>query len=430
MEKKVGIDRFMVSSPGVGGRLKRYPEDFIVEEELDYDRFLGDGDYILAKVWSRNWETNRLIRQFSRALGISRERIKFSGTKDKRAVTTQWISFDVEPERLNKIHIKDVEICEIKKAIRLLHLGAHTRNRFKIIIRDMDKGIDESKKRADVIGEEIKEIGGFPNWFGVQRFGTIRPITHEVGRALIEGDFKKAFYIYVANPMDKENEICREARQFLEDTNDYREALKHYPNRLTFEKTALQALVENPGDYQAALSALPNNLLKMFIHAHQSYIFNKILSMRMERGLPLKDVVEGDMVLPSGKHGLPNTDTPVEISSRNLEKSSKMVREGKGYVSAPLFGLDSEFSGGEQGEIERKVLKEEGFKRRDFTVPSMRFLSSKGTRRPILASVDDLKWGDEAGGLMLSFSLYKGCYATCLLREFMKLPSSKAHLYS
>ena len=430
MEKDVGIELFLVQCPGVGGRLKKYPEDFVVEEELDISEWEGDGDYVIAKVWSRNWETNRLIRQLSRELRISRRKIRFAGTKDKRAVTTQWMSFHVDPQELERVNIRDVEISNMTRSSKSLYIGAHKGNRFDIAVRDLDVDTEEARVISDKVGSCIRELGGFPNWFGVQRFGTIRPVTHLVGKAMVRGDFEEAVKLYIANPMEGEEKESYDARKKLEETWDYGAALKEFPHILTFERAIIQELVKDPEDHVSALNVLPDNLLTMFVHAYQSYLFNNILCERLKRGLPLKDVVPGDIVLPVDREGYPVLDRAVSIQDRNLDRGSDMVKQGKGYVSAPLFGIDTEFAEGEPGEIEREIIEEEGLTGSDFIIPEIRKLSSRGSRRSIFSPVQDLDWEVSQGGLRLRFILQKGSYATCLLREFMKLPDEAVERYS
>ena len=48
----------------------------------------------------------------------------------------------------------------------------------------------------------------------------------------------------------------------------------------------------------------------------------------------------------------------------------------------------------------------------------------RGTRRELVAAVRGLRWAVEGSAAKLEFELSKGCYATSLLREFMKGPSS------
>ncbi|MEF8873630.1 MAG: tRNA pseudouridine(13) synthase TruD [Candidatus Thermoplasmatota archaeon] len=429
MEEKVGLELFFTETPGIGGKLKKYPEDFRVEEEIElFDE--TEGEYSIAKIWSRNWESNRLVKRLADELGISRRDIDFSGTKDKRAITIQWMSFKVSPEKLKELSIKDVEVKEVFTSHRSLNIGSHTGNRFNILVRDFKVEKEEALKRADKTGDKIRNEGGFPNWFGVQRFGTMRPITHIVGRKITKGDFEGAVKTYIGSPQKGENEECYEARKFLEECWDLEEALDRYPSTLTFERRMIKHLIDNPGEYVSALKTLPHNLLMMFVHAYQSYLFNKMVTLRLKKGMPLNEALIGDVVLPADKEGLPNKDTKVIVHERNREKASTMVKEGKAFVSAPLYGHNSEFSEGEQGEIERKIVEEEGVKKDDFIIPEISSISSTGTRRSVFAPAKDLSWGLQGEALELSVGLNKGTYATTLLREFMKHPPEKVHLYS
>jgi len=79
------------------------------------------------------------------------------------------------------------------------------------------------------------------------------------------------------------------------------------------------------------------------------------------------------------------------------------------------------------GEIEHNIIDGEGVDPRDFIIPEIPYISSSGLRRPLLSSVNNLRFelNDDALNngklaLTLKFELKKGCYATSLLREFMK----------
>src|SRR5207302_9485211 len=98
---------------------------------------------------------------------------------------------------------------------------------------------------------------------------------------------------------------------------------------------------------------LPFNLQMMFVHGYQSFLFNRILSERIRRGLPIHEPVAGDLVLPADASGLPDRNRTIEVTCDNLERAAKRCREGKAWVSAILFGSEPEFAGGEPGQIEK-----------------------------------------------------------------------------
>jgi tRNA pseudouridine13 synthase len=130
--------------------------------------------------------------------------------------------------------------------------------------------------------------------------------------------------------------------------------------------------------------------------------------------------VPGDLVLPPGRDGLPDRARTVEVTCDNLEKVRDRCAAGKAWVSGILFGSESEFAGGEPGEIEKGIIAAEGLRREDFIIPDIPRISSKGARREILAPVRSLEARVSEGTLQLSVELSRGCYATSLLREFMK----------
>jgi tRNA pseudouridine13 synthase len=195
--------------------------------------------------------------------------------------------------------------------------------------------------------------------------------------------------------------------------------------KLTFERVMIGHLKDKPGDYLGALRRLPANLLMMFVHAYQSYMFNLILSERLRQGISISEPEVGDLVLPLDKLGLPDHDNPIDVTEDNLEKARKNARAGKAFVSGLIYGTESIFAGGRVGELERRVVEKEGISKMDFQIVGLREASSKGTRRELLAPYKDFGMEIADDGVTFMFALNKGCYATCLLREFMKADASQ-----
>jgi tRNA pseudouridine13 synthase len=273
-------------------------------------------------------------------------------------------------------------------------------------------------------------MGGFPNFFGIQRFGIIRPITHTVGEYIIKDDWEKAVMTYIANPIKGEDEEIFLLRENLEKTLDYSQALKTFPNSLNFEKAILNKLVVNSEDFIGALKELPKNLLTMFVYAYQSYLFNKIVSERIKRKIPLNEARVGDIIIPIRKGVF--EDRYIFTNDQNIGKVNNHISKGKAAVSGILFGYDSIFSKGEMGEIEQKVIEKEKIDPRDFIIPDIPYLSSAGIRRPIFAFIKNLEMKlqkDELKPkmklLFVKFKLNKGVYATSILREIMKTQNLK-----
>ena len=430
-EKIIGIKTFFTPFEGTGGKLRTLPDDFIVNEISNYPPGIEDGKFAIADVKTRNYETNVLIRDISNRLHISRMRIGFAGTKDKRAVTSRLMSFyNISTDELSKIKIKDVELCNIYRSNKPVKIGNLIGNRFEIIIRKIDKKF-KSQDVKKVYSLFIKK-GGFPNFYGIQRFGIIRPITHIVGRYIVKDDFQKAVMSYIANPIEGEDEDIFILREKLQKTEDFAVALNSYPDSLNYEKAILNRLIVEKDDFIGAIKELPKNLLTMFINGYQSYLFNQVLSERIKRKLPLNEAVEGDIILPIRRGVLDKKG--IIVNQRNIDKINKQLSKSKAVISGVLIGSDTQIAEGEMGEIENRIIEKENINPKDFIIPDIPYISSFGSRRSLIGFIKDFDCrlmkdtlNDGKKALFLRFELQKGCYATSLLREFMKADDIKCY---
>ncbi len=414
-EKQIGMRVFLTPRKGIGGKIKVHPSDFIVEERITPPPE-RDGAFVIAKVTSINWETFNLLLQLSKKMGISSHMIGIAGTKDKRAITKQVMSFKTSLDTVKNAYIKDVEITDCYTSNRPISWGDHIGNTFKITIRNTRNNI---KKQFTIILDKILETGGFPNFFGVQRFGVIRPITHIVGKYIIEGNFKKAILTYICNPLPGEGEESYRARTFLQQTKDFKKALEIYPSYLLFERLMISHLARNPDDWIGALLTLPPHLVQMFIHSYQSYLFNLILSRRIKEDLPLNRALVGDVVLPVRNRRIMADREGIPVTDENLEKVNRQIQEEEAFVSGILPGFETHFGGGKMGQIEKKII-DDHVSLTKFVIPDIPRLTSRGFRRILLAPLTNFDYTIYQNYVTMEFDLSKGCYATCLLREFMK----------
>ncbi len=421
-EEECGLLGFASSTPGIGGKLRATAEDFVVEEAGAPPPRVEGGAFAVVRLRARNWETNRLVKQMSKRLHISSKRVRFAGVKDKRAVTTQLLTVEAPVEALLALRMPDVEVLEAWPTSSHISLGDHSSNRFDIAVTRLPVDAEAARARIDAIMGEVGAVGGFPNFYGVQRFGVHRPISHVVGRHLVRGDAAAACWAYLTQVGANEDAECAAARSALAETRDVRGALRDFPKALGHERTLLDHLLHRPGDEVGALGRLPFNLQLMFVHAFQGLLFNLVLSERLRCGMPLATPVEGDIVVPVGPDGVPEHSRPVPVTAANLEKVALQVGRGRALVTGLVPGTGAPVAGGEMGAIERDVLAAEGLSSGDFRIPGLPDLSSEGLRRALLlagvrpeASVDE----DRA---RFAFSLPKGSYATTVLREFMKSP--------
>ncbi len=412
-EAFVGMEAYLTKSEGIKGKLKKDIEDFIVEEiPLQIER-KSDGKNLFIKVKLRNWETNRFVIYLSKNLNVPKNSIFFAGTKDKRAITTQYFCIMNYSGELN-VNIKDVEILESFRSDECIDLGDLFGNRFEIKVSDT---VENAGENIEEILKELKVNGGFPNFFGIQRFGASRPITHIVGKYILQRKFDEAVRTYVGLSFDFDTNT--KSRKYFYETMDPNGTLEMMEGPMDYETMMLKHLQKKPEDYAGALNILPRTLKMMFVHGYQGYIFNKILSKRIKDGY-FSTVLPGDIVLPVDRNGLPNQDRHIRVNENNIDTIQKRIKENKAYISGILFGSESEFSEGYMGEIERKIVEDEKIEREMFDIKEIRGIGSRGSRRAISSPFLDFSYDVFRNSVKFNFVLFKGTYATSFLREFMK----------
>ncbi len=425
IEREIGIDWYASEADGTDGRLKVEAEDFRVRERETIDPEPVDAapdayPYLVIRATLTGWDTFDFADRLGGALGISRHRIEWAGTKDKHAVTTQLFSIEgVSHEDFPDI--ANAEIEAIGRFGRALHYGDLAGNVFRVRVRD-----PERPGQVEAITDELEEFGGgalaVPNYFGHQRFGSMRPITHLVGLAIIRGDWEGAVMAYLGSPSEREPVETREARAYIEDTRDWAVARDRLPDHLGHEHRLLEVLDGNEGDdrFRHALAALPEGLRRLFVHAAQGYLFNRIVSLRMDRGIPLTESIPGDVVCFGTNEPelgtVPDHDRTQRVTEDRVETINRHLRNGRAFVTAPLVGTETNLDAFRADGIVREILQEEGLTAEDFALPDP--YGSSGTVRALLVRPDLEITSDP---LEFRFDLPSGAYATVVLREYLKV---------
>ena len=413
LEKEIGIEVYATKTQGIGGRLRQFPEDFTVEEILtngsrakiepdNIPRITGFGRYLICVLVKRNIDTFQAVQAVASKLGVASDRIHIGGIKDAKALTAQHVSISrMLPEQIGKIETPKLRLYPLAFSNEKIHSDLLFGNHFSIMVRALEHSESVVARCIENANGELSTLGGCANFFGHQRFGTTRPVTHLVGKHMLRGEWEEAAFTFLAKPSVYEHPQSKQVRQRLWDTRDFKDALRHFPSRLTYERNMLSHLAMRSGDFVGAFHRLPKKLCQLFIQAYQSYLFNRFLSENIKRGLLQED--------------------PAEYTH-------KLTVDNREYPALPLIGYQQRISTGKQGEIEKRILEDEEVQFNGFKIPLMPEISSKGKLRTALTPLRDFKmdesFEDEANPgkrkKSLSFALMKGSYATVLLREFMK----------
>ncbi|MBN1194450.1 MAG: tRNA pseudouridine(13) synthase TruD [Methanomicrobiaceae archaeon] len=411
LERMLGMNWYAGDTPGIGGIVKQVPEDFIVEEiPLSLPQ---EGPFLLCKLWKRNWETQRAVREIAKRLRISHKKISWAGTKDKRAETIQYISIpaDIPSEDIEAISLKDISLEIVGRTQKPLSLGSLAENRFHIRIRACDPEDLDKRVREGV----LTAAEGVPNYYGIQRFGVIRPITHLVGKHILRGDFEEAVRVYVGLACTDEPEPTRNARAAYYDDQNAADALRSLPVQLQYERALLHHLHDNPEDYRGAILSLPPKLRSLFVSAYQSWLFNQGLSWRCENGTGLAEPAVGDTLLfLNGRDDI--------ITSHTLSTAAIHLRRGRCAIALAMPGSQPRNLQGPVDDYIGTLLEHDGITQEHFgQISDLLGIRFKGALRPIALHTDATAniTGDT---VELGFSLPPGQYATTVCREFMKAP--------
>ena len=437
IDKALGIEVYATKTSGISGLIRESVDDFVVEEILvDGSRASASGTiparvlgsssqrqrFLLCILVKRNWDTFIAIKNIAKDLCIDQGRVQIAGIKDAKAVTAQFITLDnVSIEEVEKVNVKDLTLYPIGYLREQMGLFYLLGNSFTITITNISKPELDIQDCLTQANKELEVLGGIPNFFGHQRFGTIRPITHLVGKALSLGNFEEAAMLFLAKSSMYEHPESRKARQQLEVTRNFKLAVEIFPKSLRFERIMLFHLAEKSSDFLGAFQKLPLKLQALFVQANQSYLFNRFLSERLKRNLPLDAAVVGDLVVGVEKSGLPLTMVNKVVTPETLDVVNSQVKVGKLRVALPIFGTKQKLSLGVMGEIEREVLDTEGIGDKPIRLNELSNAGGKGGLRAVLAPVREFKMQRVTDDVAkVSFILNRGCYATVVLRELIK----------
>lgn len=393
--------------PGVGGEIKRFDEDFFVEE-LPLYAPSGAGTHVFFTIEKRGLPTLAAIQHIARALGRQPRDIGYAGMKDAHGVTRQMLSVEhVENARVEALALARIKVLSVSRHTNKLKLGHLAGNRFEIKIRDVGP---ECEPRAGAILEVLAKRG-LPNYFGTQRFGA-RGDNAEIGRAALLRNYDEAIALMLGRPGPADHGEALRARQLF-DKGDFAAAAEAWPRGVFAQQSRMCRMMAKTGKARDAWRVVDHTLRKLFLSAFQSDLFNRVLARRIEQGL-FDRIQVGDIAC---KH-VNGACFRVEDAAAEQPRCDAFEISPTG----PLFGSRMTEAGGEPGEMEKAVLAESGV---DAELLSGRDSGRlDGGRRTMRVPVKELRHEtgtDERGTyLMLTFALPAGAYATEVVREVSK----------
>lgn len=395
---------------GVGGDIKTIPADFVVEEIPQYE-FCGEGTHVYAFVQKKNMSTQDMMNLVARSVGVRTLDVGYAGRKDARAITRQWISIEhIDPEKLAALESPKLKILDITRHTNKLKVGHLAGNRFTIRLRNLNCPVEE----AIPVAAEIMEIlaaKGVPNYFGPQRFG-YRGDSHLLGEAVVKKNTQDFFDILLGRPELAADDQFVPARKLYEQ-GLYEEAFYEWHSAFGDHRKALKTLLRLDGNTNRAFRQFDKRLLRLFVAAWQSELFNRVLAKRMPH---IDQIFDGDMAC---KHANGASFTVEDATAEQPRCDAFEISP-----TGPLVGNRMKTLTGPAGEIENPLLDALNLTEDDRK--RLNKFGGVGGRRPLRFKPEQTKIAaaeDEHGEyLELHFDLASGCYATVLLRELTKSP--------
>lgn len=333
------------------------------DSKLEVEKYMND--IFVFTVLKYNYSSNSLINLLAKRLGVSPMCIQTGGTKDKRAITLQEVSVNCSFDKLfsyayalsqnKKLYFENLGFRS-----DIIDINTEIKSRFSdhFELQDLDLSEDiaifnirrgESKKLGDLDGNQftitLKGVEApivisknFINYFGPQRFG-INCNNHIIGKKIVNQDYDGAIEMIL-----KDQNV---------DTSSYNSVQKQ-----------IMRMLEGNNKPKYIINRLPKHFKMIYLHAHQSFIFNNTANQRLDTG---KVNVKEDVVFENA-------------SFKPAQDNSDMKD-----IYLPLQKMDD------------KLLK--------------------GGYRKMIETAENLEITKSASNLEMRFFLKKSCYATVFLRE-------------
>lgn len=385
LDSQIGITIYSTKFNGIGGKIRVSPDDFQVSEiisEQAQNSINNKVGYVVYKLKKKNIDTNHALSEIFRKKGV---RLKALGLKDASAVTEQFVCSGNKGKAIENFSTDRYSLEKIGFVKKPLSKKDMISNHFKIKILECSDEISSFKEHDKVL-----------NFYGYQRFGSKRPVTHLIGKAILQRDFKKAVDLILTFTSTYDSKENIEIREKLVDPVNYEKYFDQIPHQMDIERIVLKEMIEH-GNPLRAVRSIQLSLRRFYIQAYQSFIFNHSLSLSFSDGENLFEAQPTDVCFDLkgiiGKY------------VKGLDQHLALPFVGYSYYKKTRF--DYQIS---------QILKQEEISPKDFFIKEMQEVSSEGGfRQAAIHCYNYSSYGDT-----VEFSLSRGSFATILLREIMK----------
>ena len=385
LDSQIGISVYSTKFDGIGGKIRVISEDFEVTEKIlekTQNSINQEEGYAVYKLKKKRIDTNHALSDIFRKKGI---RLKSLGLKDASAITEQFVCSGNKGKAIEDYSTEKYSLSKIGFVKKPLSKKDMIGNHFKIKISDCSDGLSSFDESDRIL-----------NFYGYQRFGSKRPVTHLIGKSILQRDFDKTVDLVLSFTSDYDSKENNEIREKLADKQNYKQYFEKIPKQMDIERIVLKEMIEH-GDAFRAIRAIPLSLRRFYIQAYQSFIFNKSLSAAFSDGENMFEAESGDICF--------DLKGIIGKFIKGLDQKLALPFVGYSYYKKTRF--DYQIS---------QIMQQEEVTPKDFFIKEMQEVSSEGGFRQAAIDCSDYSSHDD----IVEFTLSRGSFATILLREIMK----------
>lgn len=401
---QAGMECYCTNFAGIKGTIKETNEEFQVSEIIDYT-FLkppyfssvqnNEHKFPLYLLEKHNIDSNHAVIEIKKQSGL---KLRIMGIKDAKAETSQYASCEQTKNLPRYIITPRTKLTLLGFLRTPLSKSALIGNSFKIKI---------NQTSDNDIHPFLLELNKIANFYGLQRFGSERMVTHLVGKALLERNYNKAIEYLLSYTSKYDSKFSKEIREKSRDPKNYQKLIKILPKGMDLERLMLYTLVKGK-DSIAVIRSIPINIRRLFVQAYQSYIFNKCLSSALLCNEDIQKCKDGDLCFEIEK---PLVFGKIRRFREGIDSNNDVT------PAIRLVGYNYQPGKNRFDHITKRILTDENISPTAFYLKDLQELSLQmGFRQTSLCCNEFSHFGM----LELSFKLPKGSYATTLLRELIK----------
>uniref|UniRef100_A0A4W4GXC5 Pseudouridylate synthase 7 homolog n=1 Tax=Electrophorus electricus TaxID=8005 RepID=A0A4W4GXC5_ELEEL len=398
------------------------------------------GSFCHFVLYKENKDTMDAINVLSKFLRVRPNVFSYMGTKDKRAISVQEIAvLKISAERLAHLNkcLMNFKLGNFSYKKHPLKLGELQGNHFTVVLR-----LVNTSRSYFTLVHMLDRAPHF-TWYSALRLMhtclCTRTSSHPLHcRAILQNNWTEVMDLILKPRPGAEKGYLVRCREEWARTQDPEAALKKLPVKRCVEGQLLRGLSKyGKNNIVTAFALIPRNNRLMYIHSYQSFVWNTMVSRRVE-AYGLK-AVEGDLMLKGG--------TAHVLSAAEAEELTILD------VVMPLPGFDVIYPTHEVGKGYRELLAADNLDINNMR-HKVRDYSLAGAYRRVLIRPSDVRWEvihyddprvplvytdvdkledkpppvylteGKYRALKMEFSLPPSTYATMAIREVLKMDTS------